>query len=75
MLVEVVTRACKMWSFMKPECIRHCVMALDALTSSTAVKDAARRSRAALYTPVIVVAHQLPDVSNPLQLRFYTCAS
>ncbi len=75
MLVEVVTRPCNMRSFTKPECRRQRVMALDALTNSTAVEIAVRHSRAALCTPVTVVAHQGPDVSDRLQLRFSTCAS
>ena len=75
MLVEVVTRPCKMRSFMKPECRRQCVLALDALDSSTAVEVVVRRSRAAFCTLVTVVAHQGSGVSDRLQLRFPTCAS
>ena len=70
--VEVITLPCKIWSLMKPECNRQCVMALEALTSSTVVALAVRRSRAALCTPVTIVAHQGPDVSDRLQLRFST---
>jgi len=50
-------------------------MALDALTNSTVDELAARRSRAALCMHVTAVAHQGPDVSLRLQLRFSTCAS
>jgi len=64
-----------MWSFMNPECNMQWVMALDALTSSTEVELAARRSRATLCTPETVVVHQGPDVSDRLHLRFSTCAS
>ena len=53
--VEVITRPCKIWSLMNPECSRQYVIALDALTSFSPVVVACSLSRAASCIPVTVV--------------------
>jgi len=73
--VDVITRPCKIWSLMNPECSRQYVIALDPLTSSSIAGVAWSLSLAASCIPVIVVAHQGPVVSLRLQLRFSTCVS
>jgi len=72
--VEVTTTLpCRIGSLMNPECSRQYVIAMEVLTSSSPVVLAWSLSRAASWIPVTVVAHQGPDVSPRLQLRFSTC--
>ena len=58
--VEVITLPCKMWSLMNPECRRHYVIELDALTSSSLAVFAWSLSRAASWIPVMLSRTKVP---------------
>ncbi len=72
---EVSTLPFLMWSVANPKCKRQWVMALEEPTSSVAAGPVAKRSLAAYWIPVTVVAHHGRPVSHGLQLSFATWAS